>query len=75
MCAYLCAQQQGAATTVFCAIDEDLEGYGGMYFNNCFNCKPMDEALKLDTAVRLWELSELMIRKAKTLQSSEIIKT
>ncbi|RVE71986.1 hypothetical protein OJAV_G00057030 [Oryzias javanicus] len=41
----LCSpQQQGAATTVYCAAAPELEGLGGMYFNNCFRCQPSNQA-------------------------------
>ncbi|XP_062609573.1 WW domain-containing oxidoreductase-like, partial [Saccostrea cucullata] len=32
--------QQGAATTVFCTTSAQLEGVGGLYFNNCCRCEP-----------------------------------
>ncbi|XP_013912272.1 PREDICTED: WW domain-containing oxidoreductase, partial [Thamnophis sirtalis] len=36
--------QQGAATTVYCAVAAELEGLGGMYFNNCCRCVPSQQA-------------------------------
>jgi hypothetical protein len=60
-------QAQGAATSVYCATSRDLDNVGGYYFNNCFQCSPAPEAMKAETARRLWELSEVMIAKASTL--------
>uniref|UniRef100_W5NM28 WW domain containing oxidoreductase n=1 Tax=Lepisosteus oculatus TaxID=7918 RepID=W5NM28_LEPOC len=60
---FLSFQQQGAATTVYCATAPELESLGGMYFNNCFRCLPSQEAQSESTAVSLWELSERLIRE------------
>ncbi|KAL6036038.1 hypothetical protein STEG23_024459 [Scotinomys teguina] len=56
------SQQQGAATTVYCAVAPELEGLGGMYFNNCCRCLPSEEAQSEETARALWELSERLIQ-------------
>lgn len=56
-------QQQGAATTVYCAVAPELEGLGGMYFNNCFRCVPSSEAQDLSSALSLWELSERLVQE------------
>uniref|UniRef100_A0A8C9FB13 WW domain containing oxidoreductase n=1 Tax=Pavo cristatus TaxID=9049 RepID=A0A8C9FB13_PAVCR len=52
-----------AATTVYCATAAELEGLGGMYFNNCCRCLPSAEARNELTAAALWELSERLIRE------------
>lgn len=54
-------QQQGAATTVYCAVAPELEGLGGMYFNNCFRCQPSIQAQDTSSAASLWELSERLV--------------
>ncbi|KAI5939012.1 WW domain-containing oxidoreductase [Manis javanica] len=54
----ICCQQQGAATTVYCAAAPELEGLGGMYFNNCCRCVPSREAQSEETARALWAISE-----------------
>ncbi|KAL7867842.1 hypothetical protein SRHO_G00092260 [Serrasalmus rhombeus] len=59
-------EQQGAATTVYCAVAPELEGLGGMYFNNCFRCLPSSQAQDLSTALSLWELSERLIQERST---------
>ncbi|VFV32890.1 ww domain-containing oxidoreductase [Lynx pardinus] len=62
-------KQQGAATTVYCAAAPELEGLGGMYFNNCCRCVPSPEAQSEDTARALWVLSERLIQEALGSQS------
>ena len=57
-------QQQGAATTVYCAVAPELEGLGGMYFNSCCRCLPSAEAQSEDTARALWALSERLLQGA-----------
>ncbi|KAK1788817.1 hypothetical protein P4O66_002626 [Electrophorus voltai] len=64
--AYFCFSQQGAATTVYCAVAEELEGLGGMYFNNCFRCVPSAQAQDAAAALHLWELSEKLVRERST---------
>jgi len=64
----LCFQQQGAATTIFCATAKELDGVGGHYFNNCFQCTPAMAALEMETGKRLWEISKHMISVAGTLK-------
>ncbi|XP_031716363.1 WW domain-containing oxidoreductase [Anarrhichthys ocellatus] len=55
------SMQQGAATTVYCAVAPELEGLGGMYFNNCFRCLPSTQAQDQSSAASLWELSERLV--------------
>ncbi|KAG5273450.1 hypothetical protein AALO_G00151430 [Alosa alosa] len=57
------SQQQGAATTVYCAVAPELEGLGGMYFNNCFRCHPSAEAESDASALSLWELSQRLVEE------------
>ncbi|XP_061189876.1 WW domain-containing oxidoreductase-like [Saccostrea echinata] len=56
--------QQGAATTVFCVTSAQLEGVGGLYFNNCCRCEPSKSGCDEELALRLWNLSEGMLQKA-----------
>uniref|UniRef100_A0A8C4Y9V9 WW domain containing oxidoreductase n=1 Tax=Gopherus evgoodei TaxID=1825980 RepID=A0A8C4Y9V9_9SAUR len=63
------SKQQGAATTVYCATAPELEGLGGMYFNNCCRCLPSQEAQNEVTAAALWELSERLIQERIGRQS------
>nr|XP_033798019.1 WW domain-containing oxidoreductase isoform X3 [Geotrypetes seraphini] len=57
------SMQQGAATTIYCATAPELEGLGGMYFNNCCRCSPSQQAQSEVTAVALWELSERLVQE------------
>lgn len=57
------SQQQGAATTVYCAAAPELEGLGGMYFNSCCRCTPSPEAQREETARALWALSERLVQE------------
>ncbi|XP_009645468.2 WW domain-containing oxidoreductase [Egretta garzetta] len=63
------SMHQEAATTVYCATAAELEGLGGMYFNNCCPCLPSQEAQGEATAAALWELSERLIQERIGRQS------
>ncbi|XP_053556543.1 WW domain-containing oxidoreductase-like [Bombina bombina] len=62
-------KQQGAATSVYCAVSPELEGLGGMYFNNCCRCLPSQEGQREEIAAALWELSERLIQERVGSQS------
>jgi WW domain-containing oxidoreductase len=49
---------QGAATSVFCAIHERCEDIAGGYFSHCRPAKRSAEAANIETAKRLWEFTE-----------------
>ncbi len=64
---------QGAATEVYAATAPELEGKGGMYLYDCKISKTKDEepdnvdavktyALDVESAKKLWEVSEKMIK-------------
>jgi WW domain-containing oxidoreductase len=54
--------EQGAATTVYCAVSPDLTPEnGGRYFDGCRPKLPSTTAQRADIADRLWQVSELMI--------------
>lgn len=50
--------ESGAQTTLYCAIQEGIEGLSGRYFSNCgvknVQAKAQDDAV----AKKLWEVSE-----------------
>lgn len=54
---------QGAATVVYCATSKELNRVGGHYFNNCGVCEPSEEAKNPETAAKLWQLSEQLVRQ------------
>lgn len=51
------SMQQGAATTVYCAVSPELQGLWGLYFNNCCRCDPSSNTHDTDMQEALWELS------------------
>ncbi|EKG09423.1 Short-chain dehydrogenase/reductase SDR [Macrophomina phaseolina MS6] len=68
--------EQGAATTVWCAVAKALEGKGGLYCEDCAEAEPapvVDGQMRKDygyapwakgdheTEVKLWELSEKLV--------------
>ncbi|CAH1779030.1 unnamed protein product [Owenia fusiformis] len=57
--------EQGASTTVFCAVSKDLEGVGGMYWNNCCQCISSEQSRNEKLAKKLWDISATMIDKAE----------
>lgn len=56
--------QQAASTSVFCAVVPELEGVGGMYFNNNCRCQPYELSEDPELAGKLWTLSEDMLENA-----------
>ncbi|XP_005103964.1 WW domain-containing oxidoreductase [Aplysia californica] len=57
------SMQQGAATTVYCSIADELTNVGGLYFNNCCRCLPTKSAENKALAVTLWSISEHFLNK------------
>ena len=49
---------QGAATSVYCAVHEPAQEIQGRYFSSCKAVKSSAEANDLAVAAKLWELSE-----------------
>ena len=48
---------QGAQTTMYCAVDKELEWVSGLYFSNCKKKKPEPQVLDELAAEKLWALS------------------
>ena len=48
---------QGAQTTIYCAVAEELEGVSGRYFADCRDNGMMTQATTDEAVERLWELS------------------
>jgi len=54
--------EQGAATSVYCAVSPDLTPEnGGRYFDGCHPKLPSAAAQRADIADRLWQVSQLMM--------------
>ena len=50
--------EQGAQTTIFCAIDESVSGHSGRYYSELAETAVASQANDLDSAEILWQLSE-----------------
>ena len=48
---------QGAQTTIYCAVDKELDGVSGLYFADCKKKQPAPQALDELAAEKLWALS------------------
>lgn len=55
--------QQAASTTIYCATALELNGFTGLYFNNCYVCDPSGASKSERMQQSLWELSERMIAR------------
>jgi WW domain-containing oxidoreductase len=54
--------EQGAATTLQCALKEDLSGAnGGAYYNNCAKTDVASKNSTPEGCQKLWELTEALI--------------
>ena len=49
--------EQGAQTSIYCAVSEEMEGVSGKYLADCAIKEPSKGAQDDDAAVKLWELS------------------
>ena len=50
-------QWQGAQTTIYCAVDKEVDGVSGLYFADCKRKEPAPQALDELAAEKLWSLS------------------
>jgi len=50
--------ENGAQTTIFCAVDESISEHSGRYYSDCKEKTPKPQALRLEDARRLWDMSE-----------------
>ena len=55
--------REGAQTTIYCAVSEELEGVSGRFFADCKEVKLNQNVCSQD-AERLWELSAQLVRDA-----------
>ena len=54
--------QQGAQTTIYCAVSEEVEGKSGEYFADCKLNKPTNpEVYDKEVADRLWRVSAQLV--------------
>lgn len=52
---------EGAQTSIYLAVSEEVEGISGKYFENCKESKMSIEAMDENLAKKLWEKSEVMV--------------
>lgn len=52
--------RQGAQTTIYCAVAEELEGISGRYYSDCAEATLMSHATDDGVAKKLWEVSEVL---------------
>ena len=53
--------EQGAQTTIYCAVAEELEGVTGKYFSDCKEKKLKKFAEDDEAAEKLWRISAEMV--------------
>ena len=59
-CLFLKTAREGAQTTIYCAVSEELEGVSGKFFADCKEVKLNKNVCSQD-AERLWELSAQLV--------------
>lgn len=65
---------QGAYTSIYCAIDPDLEGIGGKYFFHC-QAYPLSSYCMNDSiAYQLWDIMEKLIKNKYNIEKGKSIK-
>ncbi|KAJ8344068.1 hypothetical protein SKAU_G00313970 [Synaphobranchus kaupii] len=52
---------QGAQTSIYCAVDESLEGTSGLYYSDCTQKEAASQGRDDAAAKRLWDLSASMV--------------
>ena len=52
---------QGAQTTIYCAVSEEMEGVTGKFVVDCKIRKPNPQALDDEIAERLWKVSAELV--------------
>ncbi|XP_022110418.1 retinol dehydrogenase 12-like isoform X2 [Acanthaster planci] len=60
--------EQGAQTTIYCAVAEELSDTIGLYFSDCAPANTSKLAQDDDSARRLWELSAEMVSLEKKME-------
>ena len=59
---YFCkTPEQGAQTTIYCAVSEEMEGVSGKYLADCAIKEPSKPAQDDEMAKKLWDLSEELV--------------
>lgn len=53
--------EQGAQTTIFCCTNQDLAKNNGLYYEDCAEKIPSENAQNMEDANKLWEVSLKMV--------------
>ena len=53
--------EEGAQTTIYCAVQEGIEEHSGKYFEDCHVARPGSNSQDDVAAKKLWELSEQLV--------------
>ncbi len=57
--------EHGAQTSVYCAVEERLQHESGFYYSDCARKELNDTAKSVESAKKLWEISEEMVKLPK----------
>ena len=52
---------QGAQTSIYCAVAEEVSGHSGRYYSDCHEKEAAPQAQDDETAEKLWELSAKLV--------------
>merc|ERR1711971_228262 len=53
--------ENGANTTIYCAVDESIADHNGRYYSDCKEKQPAPQAENIEDAKKLWDLSEQLV--------------
>jgi len=53
--------ESGASTSIYCSVEESLADHSGRYYSDCKEKQPAVQALNMEDARKLWDLSEKMV--------------
>ncbi|XP_062404616.1 retinol dehydrogenase 12-like isoform X1 [Sardina pilchardus] len=53
--------EEGAQTTIYCAVDESLQNINGLYYSDCAPKQPELQACDDAAAMKLWDISASMV--------------
>lgn len=58
---FLKTPEQGAQTTIYCAVDEACTNESGLYYSECKTVEHSPAAKRLEDAQKLWDMSWKMV--------------
>lgn len=59
---------EGAQTTIYCAVEKDIEQYSGQHFHDCHIVKPYKKAQDSDLVKSVWKKTEELVKLEKKLK-------